>query len=179
MHEIETKVLNVNLDIIKQKLESLGAQETQNVVLKVDWFSMKDFDKDNQPWFLRVRSYSSGKIEVTWKGPQKIVNNTHQNKEINISVEDHEKMKMLFEAINLVCYAHQEKKRVSWKLKNVQFDLDTYPNMPSYLEIEANSEKEIEDMIKKLNLNDSERWNDGERTLIENKYKLNWCDMRF
>ena len=51
--------------------------------------------------------------------------------------------------------------------------------MPSYLEIEAGSEKEITDMIKKLNLEKNMTWNDGERTLIKGKYKLNWFDMRF
>ena len=88
-------------------------------------------------------------------------------------------MKMLFEAIGLVCYAHQEKKRISWRLENVQFDLDTYPKMPAYLEIEASSEKEIAEMIKKLNLSDKFTWNEGEKTLIEGKYKIYWCDMRF
>ncbi len=48
-----------------------------------------------------------------------------------------------------------------------------------YLEIEAGSEKEITDMIKKLNLDKNQTWNDGERTLIKEKYKLNWFNMRF
>jgi hypothetical protein len=34
-------------------------------------------------------------------------------------------------------------------------------------------------MIKKLGLEGNETWNDGEKTLIENKYGLNWSDMRF
>lgn len=179
MHEIETKVLEVDTKSLIKNLEALGAEKIQEVVLTVDWFSAPDFDKDHQPWFLRVRSYSTGKIEVTWKGKHQVEGAVRKVPEVNLNVESHEKMKLLFESVGLVCYAHQEKKRVSWKLNNIQFDLDTYPKMPAYLEIEAPSEKEISEMVKKLNLSEHQTWNDGEKTLIEGKYKINWCDMRF
>lgn len=179
MHEIETKVLEVDVNSIIEKLNNLGAEKIQEATLTVDWFSLPGVSKDKQPWFLRARSYSTGKVEVTWKGELETLGTSRKVKEINIGVEDHEKMKMLFEAIGLVAYAHQEKKRVSWRLDNVQFDIDTYPKMQPYLEIEAESENKINEMIKKLNLEKKETWNDGERTLIEERYKLNWSDMRF
>ena len=179
MHEIETKILEVDVADIKKKLADLGAEEIQNVRLTVDWFSLPDTNSDEHSWFLRVRSYSSGKTEVTWKGKSEILGASRSHKEINLIVDDHEKAKILFENIGLACYAHQEKDRISWKLENWQFDLDTYPNMPPYLEIEGNSEEHIQEMIKKLSLESHESLPEGERTLIERKYKLNWCDMRF
>lgn len=179
MHEIETKILEVNPGDIAEKLSILGAEKIQEVLLKVDWFSFPENSIDKQPWFLRIRSYSTGKVEVTWKGDLEVLGTSRKVREINIKVEDHEKMKTLFEVMGLVCYAHQEKKRISWKLGDMQFDLDTYPNMPAYLEIEAGSEEEINQIIKKLNLSEYQTWNDGERTLIEGKYKLNWSDMSF
>lgn len=179
MHEIETKVLEINPKEIEEKLINLGAKEIQNTVLKVDWFSLPDLVKENHPWYLRVRSYGSGKVEITWKGKPEITGTVRKVQEINVLVDDHQKTKMLFESLGLVCYAHQEKKRQSWKIDNVQFDMDTYPKMPAYLEIEAGSEKEIVNMIKKLDLEKFATWNDGEKTLIERKYKLNWHDMRF
>ncbi len=179
MHEIETKVLEVNIKEISQKIENLGAEKIQDISLIVDWFSITDVSKDNHPWFLRIRSYSTGKVEVTWKAKSEILGVSRKHKEINITVNSHENMKSLFEEVGLVLYAHQEKKRISWKLGEVQFDLDTYPGMQSYLEIEAGSEEQIQEVIKKLDLLSHETWNDGERTLIENKYRLNWSDMRF
>lgn len=175
MHEIETKILEIKVEEVKKKLEALGAKQTQNVLLKVDWFGQIE----NKNWFLRIRSYSSGKVEVTLKSDPKVVGTVRKVNEINLIVDDHEKMKLLFESIGLPCYAHQEKKRVSWKLDGVAFDLDTYPGMPAYLEIEGESEEAIQTMIKKLDLSSYETYNHGERTLIEGKYKLNWCDMRF
>ena len=179
MHEIETKVLEVDADSVAEKLNKLGAEKIQDVMLKVDWFSLPNLVKENHPWYLRVRSYSSGKTEITWKGKPEITGTVRKVEEINVLVDDHEKTKKLFLSLGLVCYAHQEKKRVSWKLLNVQFDMDTYPKMPTYLEIEAESEKEIVDMMKKLDLGKLSTWNEGERVLIERKYQLNWHDMRF
>lgn len=179
MQEIETKVLEINKEEIIKKLEDLGAEKIQDVLLKVDWFSPAELEKENHPSYLRLRSYSSGKVEVTWKGKMQISDGARQVDEVNVLVDGYENTKLLFEALGYVCYAHQEKKRMSWKLGSVQFDMDTYPNVPTFLEIEANSGEEIKKMIQKLNLEKFETWNEGERTLIENKYKLKWLDMRF
>jgi adenylate cyclase class 2 len=116
---------------------------------------------------------------VTCKWNKQLIGNVTKGNEINVLVDDHMKMGALFEVIGLENYAHQEKKRISWKLNENQFDLDTYPGMQSYLEIEGTSEENINDMIKKLGLEGNETWNDGEKTLIEGKYKLNWSNMRF
>ena len=51
--------------------------------------------------------------------------------------------------------------------------------MPPYLEIEATSEKEISEIMEKLELNNHKTWNDGERSLIKGKYNLNWFEMYF
>lgn len=179
MHEIETKILEVKENFLIEKLAIIGAKKIQDVTLLVDWFSFPNLSKDDHPWFLRVRSYSTGKIEVTWKAKSDLIGVARKHKEINIIVDSHEKTKDLFEELGLVSYAHQEKRRVSWSLGNTQFDFDTYPDMPAYLEIEASSEEEIKSLIKELSLENHETWNEGERTLIENKYKLNWSDMRF
>lgn len=179
MYEIETKILEINVKDISEKITNLGAEQIQDVMLAVDWFSLPDLLKENHPWYLRLRSYSSGKTEIIWKGKPEIIGTVRKVREINVLVDDYKKTKMLFEALGLVCYAHQEKKRVSWKLDNVQFDMDTYPKMPTYLEIEAGSEKEIVKMIKKLNLEKFQTWNDGEKVLITEKYKLDWYNMRF
>jgi adenylate cyclase class 2 len=180
MKEIETKVLEVEKESIEKKLIALGAKEIQNTRLVVDWYGPKGLTHDgDDPWFLRIRTYSNGKSEVTLKTIVGVLGVSRECKEVNFTVSDPQQAGYLLEDLNLEKYAHQEKDRVSWKLNNMQFDLDTYPGMPSYLEIEAGSEKEITDMIKKLNLEKNMTWNDGERTLIKGKYKLNWFDMRF
>ncbi len=179
MHEIETKVLEVDTESIKQKLKSLGARETQNTRLIVDWYCKKEALDANHLWYLRVRKTSDGKSEISWKSLEKFVGNTRQSDEININVSDFEHTKSLLEAVGLVHYAHQEKDRISFAFKDWNFDLDQYPKMPAYLEIEGNSAEHIGEAIKLLELQNYEALSQGETKLIKEKYGLDWHDMRF
>ncbi len=179
MHEIETKVLEVNVEEVKEKLKSIGAEETQNTRLVVDWYSPKGIQNNQHPWYLRIRTTSDGKNEVTWKSLPKITGNTRHSDEVNLNVPDASAMKKLFESIDLENYAHQEKDRVSFKFQDWSFDLDKYPGMPAYLEIEGKSHEHIQEAIKLLNLESHRSVGEGERILIEKEYKLNWLDMRF
>ena len=164
---------------MKQKLKSLGATETQNTRLVVDWYSLKGVVKNEHPWYLRVRKTTDGKNEISWKSLPKITGNTRHSDEININVSDAKIAGKLFESIGLEHYAHQEKDRISFTLKDWNFDLDQYPKMPAYLEIEGKSHEHVQEAIKLLELESHTSIGEGERLLIENKYGLDWCNMRF
>lgn len=178
MHEIETKILEVDGTDIRNKMLELGAGLLQDTRLTVDWYGTSA-GINEQPWYLRVRTTREGKTEITWKSSPVMVGNTRQSKEINVKVSDFEKTKAFFEAVGLVHYAHQEKDRTSWQYQQWQFDLDQYPGMPAYLEIEGSSVGHIAEAIKLLNLQNYESVSEGERKLIENRYHLNWTHMQF
>jgi adenylate cyclase class 2 len=181
MREIETKILEIDKEDVKKTLVNLGAKKISEEKLVVDWYGPKGLTHDgDDSWFLRVRTYdSTQKYEVTWKAKSEHIGVSRRHKEINFNVSHSEAIGDLFEELDLEKYAHQEKKRESWELNDIRFDIDTYPKMPTFLEIEAKSTEDIEDMIKKLNLEKNQTWNDGERTLIKQKYCLNWFDMCF
>ncbi len=180
MHEIETKILGVDREEIRKKLQVLGAKEIQNTRLVVDWYGPKGFTHEgDDPWYLRIRSASDGKKEISWKSLPKITGNTRHSDEINLNVEDAVMVGKLFENIGLENYAHQEKDRISFILKDWQFDLDQYPGMPTYLEIEGNSHEHVQEAIKLLNLENHESIGEGERILIKKEYNLDWFNMRF
>jgi adenylate cyclase class IV len=114
MHEIETKILGVDVKEIKSKLLSLGAKEIQNTRLVVDWYGPKGLTHDgDDPWYLRVRSYGESKIEVTWKGKSDILGVSRKHKEINFTVLDSTQVSSLFEELGLVKYMLIKKKIVS------------------------------------------------------------------
>lgn len=177
--EIETKVLDIDPTVVEARLRNIKGEKLLSSRITVDWFWEPGTLLGEEPWFLRVRSYSNGKVEITWKGKSEKMDVARQHTEINILVDSHEKTCDFFEAIGLVRYAHQEKDRSSWKLGNVQVDVDTYPDMPSYLEIEGPSEQSIQEAITTLQLQSHKTSNEGERILITNEYGLNWFDMRF
>jgi adenylate cyclase class 2 len=178
-HEIETKVLDIKEEVIKKKLASLGAEKTQETRLVVDWYRIKGVKNGEDPWFLRIRSYSGEKHEVTWKAKSDILGTARKHKEINFFIQEPKKLSDLFEELGLEKYAHQEKDRISFSFKDWKFDLDQYPKMPAFLEIEGNSEKHIKEAMRLLGLENNRTWVDGERTLIENIYKLDWYNMNF
>jgi adenylate cyclase class 2 len=180
MHEIETKILEVVVEETKQKLKSLGAKEIQNTRLIIDWYGPKGLTHEgDDPWYLRIRTTSDGKNEVSWKSLPKITGNTRHSDEVNFNVSDTMLAGKLFENINIENYAHQEKNRISFVLKDWNFDLDQYPGMPAYLEIEGKSHEHVQEAIKLLNLENHRSIGEGERILIKNEYGLNWFNMRF
>lgn len=178
-NEIEVKILKVNPREIISKLEKLKAKQTFKGRLIVDWYRTAGTKEGDDQWYLRIRTYSNGVNEVTWKGLSQKSGTARKHKEINILIEDADKLGELFTLTGLEKYGHQEKDRVSFQFKNLKFDLDTYPKMPSYLEIESSSDKKIKAGIKLLDLEDKETSSEGERILIQDKYGLDWYDMRF
>ncbi len=178
-HEIETKVLDINLDSVKEKLISLGAKKIQETRLVVDWYWTRGTKAGEEPWFLRIRSYSDDKNEVTWKAKSDILGTARKHKEINFLINEPEKLGDLFEEIGLEKYAHQEKDRISFVYKDWQFDIDQYPDMPAFLEIEGNSEEHIKEAMALLGLENNRTWAKGERILIEEVYSLDWFNMKF
>jgi adenylate cyclase class 2 len=178
-HEIETKVLDIDKEKVLEKLALMGAQEIQNTRLLVDWYRPKGIKEGEDPWFLRIRSNSEGKSEVTWKAKSEILGISRKHKEINFPIQEPEKLSDLFEEIGLEKYAHQEKDRISFSFKNYRFDIDIYPGMPAFLEVESDSEESVKEAIKLLNLENNKTWPDGERTLIQKVYSLDWYNMKF
>lgn len=180
MYEMETKVLEVVPKEIGEKLDSLGAKKILDTKLLVDWYGPKNLThRGDDPWFLRVRSYTDGTQEVTWKGISKPFKAARKHREINFSVLSAKKFGELLVAIGLEHYAHQEKYRTSWTLGGCRFDLDRYPGAPAYLEIEAANQGEIIEAIRALVLTGHKTFLEGERLLMEGAYGLDWFKMRF
>jgi adenylate cyclase class 2 len=178
-HEIETKVLDIDAEAFKKKIISLGGVKTQETRLTVDWYRQKGVKEGEDPWFLRIRSNSEGKHEVTWKAKSDILGTARKHKEINFFIAEPEKLADLFLELGLEKYAHQDKDRVSFDLKDWHFDLDQYPKMPAYLEIEGKSEAHVNEAIKLLGLSKHKTWAKGERILIQEIYGLDWYQMEF
>ncbi len=182
-YEIETKILGIDPDAIKEKLASLGGTKSQEVRLTVDWYRITGIKEGEDPWFLRIRSYEAQGIEtrheVTWKAKSQVTGNVRKHKEINFDTQSPQQLADLFEELGLERYAHQEKDRISFILKDCQFDIDQYPGMPAYMEIESPSEDAVNGAIKALGLEGHAASPEGERKLIQNSYGLDWYDMRF
>ncbi len=178
-YEIETKVLDIDADAIKEGLIALGAVKKQETRLLVDWYQVAGTKEGSEDWFLRIRSNSEGKHEVTWKAKSSIIGVGRKHKEINFLITEPEKLADLFLELGLEKYAHQEKDRTSLALKDWLIEIDQYPNMPPFLEIEGKDEDHLKEAIKLLGLENNRTWAKGERILIQEVYGLDWYNMKF
>ena len=178
-HEIETKVLDIDSAVVQRKLRALGAKKIRKTRLVVDWFRPIGTKEGRDEWYLRIRSYDGKRHEITWKAKSQILGTARKHREINFNVTEPKKLTDLFESIGLEKYAHQEKDRTSYTLKKWAFDIDDYPGMSPFLEIEGTSEKHVNEAIKLLDLEKNRTWAEGERTLIQKVYRLDWYSMKF
>ena len=73
--------------------------------------------------------------------------------EIEVIVSDFDKTAELILAMGFVEKFYQENKRIRWIKDGVEFDIDTWPELEPYLEIEATSWKKIDEAARELGLN--------------------------
>lgn len=139
--EIEGKWLNVNVESLRQKLREVGADLVQDERLMIrQLFDYPDRKLDKVNAWVRVRD-EGNKITVSYK--QLVDRSVNGTKEVNVTVDDFEGVAKFLEAIGLESKSFQESKRESWKLGKVEIEIDTWPWIPSFVEIEAESEEEL------------------------------------
>jgi len=152
MKEVETKILEINVDEIRKKLEELGAKLIYDEVQVVRILDSEDGRISRDGSLLRVRKVGD-KVELTFKGPKQKTGNVKAAEETETHVEDFDTVLKIFEQIGLTPLRSYEKHRISYKLGNITFEIDELPNVPNippWLEIECSSQEEIEKMVEKL-----------------------------
>lgn len=133
MHnEIEAQFLDINKSEIRQKLQTLGAELVHPEAL----MRRTVFDTGTHT-FARVRD-EGGKIVMTYK---KILDGKSitGTKEINLTVDNYENAVEFLICCGLQAKAEQESYREAWKLFDCEICLDTWPWIPSFVEVEGPS----------------------------------------
>jgi adenylate cyclase class 2 len=153
--EIELKFLEINVDEIKHKLEQLGAVLKYDAQTESFPFLKEGFSASNsKEKYLRVRKVNDS-VTLTYKDPEK--DSTMSNRrEIEIIVDNYEETIELLEKLGFRKGKVFRKHRIHYELGEIHFELDTLENVPTYLEIETQSEEEMKSICKKLNLDISQ-----------------------
>lgn len=177
MLEHEAKILGINEEEVKSKLETLGAQKILDDITYIEGY---DFDKSanfdilgvperfseiaqhinnlkdssdmfSQGAYLRLRQ-EGDKFELIFK--QKVKGDGGVKSEIEISVpiqeDEWEVVAQMLSNMGLKRIVLQEKKRTSYKYSPYRYDIDTWPGVPTYLEVEAPSPQGVLEAIALL-----------------------------
>lgn len=147
--EYEIRVLEINKEEIIRKLESLGATKNGEFEQRRFVYDLKPAEKGK---WIRLRT-NGKKTTLTYKD---IVSNTIDGtKEVEIVVDDFDKTNELLERIGFASRSYQENSRIQYVLNDVEIDIDSWPMIPTYLEIEGNSEEEVVAMQNLLGIDSS------------------------
>lgn len=149
--EIEAKSLSVDHDALRVKLREIGATLEQPMRLMRRYnfdFPDKHLQRQNNGW-ARVRD-ESGKVTMSYKelGDRTL----HGTSEVCITVDSFDSAKSFLESIGLQPTSYQETKRESWRLGDLEIELDHWPWTKPYVEIEAPNEIAMHDIFAKLDL---------------------------
>lgn len=151
--EIEAKFVNVDHDIIRSKLSSIGAKLEQpmrlmrRVTIDTDYMKTKNA-------FLRVRD-EGHRVTATYKQFDSL--SVDGAKEVEITVNDFQSTVDLLSAAGLAYTSFQESKRETWTLGGAEIVLDLWPWLDPYIEIEAEDEATVRQIAAQLGLN----WEDA------------------
>jgi len=154
--EIEVVFLEIDKDEIEKKLAEIGAKKVGDIFYRHIAFDFPDYrlEKDNS--WIRLRD-EGDKVTLAFKKRLGVTSqdgstNDKGMEEIEIEVGNYENTALLLKKIGLIEKHEAEKRRIRWKKGRTFFDIDTWPEIPTLLEIEAASWEAIAEAEKELGL---------------------------
>lgn len=171
--EIETRFLEINKDELVKKLISLGAVDEVEEKLEEVIFHAADMSWVGKSKFVRLRK-TKGKVKLTYKtNPKQAVDSAL---EIEFEVPDMDKCNEFLHQIGLKAMRRLEKYRHTFQLGEVTIDIDTWPKIPIYAEIEGPSVEALKKTCKQLGFDWEKRF-DGDAREVYKHYGYNLDDI--
>ena len=144
--EYEVRVLEIDVEKIKDKLRGLNATLMEESFQRRYLYDFKPVNPNK--WFrlrtngktttLTIKNVESSKIDGT--------------RELEIVVDDFDKADEILNELGYTARGIQENKRIKYNLNGVEIDIDTWPRIPTYLEIEGKSEEEVYNTLDLLDI---------------------------
>jgi len=173
--EYEVKILDIDTSVIEQKLAEIGAIFIDEYFMK-RWVLIEDMKSGE--W---IRLRDTGKwATITYK--KKSGQGISETEEIETGIEDFEKTAQILKKLH--CFTeknYQENNRKLYKLGDIEFCIDTWPKIPTYLEVESGSEEKVYEGLALLGLTGKDVGNLSVIKVYE-KYWVNlqsFAEMRF
>lgn len=159
MEEIEVKFLGIDSAALEAKLKEIGAEKTGEYFYKRRVFDYPDWRLDKGGAWLRLRT-DGKKATLAFKkriGIKADGGNDDSMEEIETEVGDFEKTAALIMKLGFVEKHCVENRRTRWEKDGIEFDIDSWPNIPPYLEIETQTWEKIDEAINWLGLNAADK----------------------
>lgn len=159
--EIEVVFLDIDKKSLEEKLLSVGAKKEKEIFYRHTSFDYPDsrLDKDNS--WIRLRD-EEGEVILAYKKRLGVTSqdgstNDEGMEEVEVVVGSYEDTKEFLAKVGFIEKHEAEKKRSRWIKDGVEFDIDTWPEIPTFLEIEADSWDDIDRATELLGLKKEDR----------------------
>jgi adenylate cyclase class 2 len=146
--EFEARFLDIDATAITQQLASRTAQCMMPRTL-MRRIVFKNNDIDARRGWLRLREQGE-RTFLTYKqvaAPESAIDSIL---EAEIQVNDFDAARILLQAMGFTAVRFQENYREEWHLDGVTYDIDTWPDLPTFLEIEGPDEAAVRRATKEL-----------------------------
>jgi adenylate cyclase class 2 len=167
MEEIEVKFLDIKAADTERKLKKLGAVKKYDRVFKDRVFDYPGWPLDADKSWLRLRD-KGDKITLSFK--QRFGKSEAGDagmEEVEIIVSDFEETSVLLMKIGMEVKFDEEKRRVHYEIDDVEVDIDTWPLIPSYMEIEGKNWEGVKKTAEALDLKWEQRKQLGAMQVFE------------
>ena len=145
MHtEYEVRVLEIDVDKIKSTLDSIGALFEWDLLQKRYVY---DFIPKLDGKWIRLRT-NGDKTTLTIKNL--VSSQIDGTQELEIEVDNFERCNLILKELGYEAKGFQENRRIQYNLNGVEIDIDSWPYIPTYLEIEGPSEEAVYNTVKAL-----------------------------
>lgn len=161
--EYEVKFFPINLEDMRQKLQDAGASLMTPERLMRRCVFAADANSGMTCTYIRIRDEGN---KVTMSAKQHATDGKMDSqKEYETTVKDFDTTHQILLSAGLTQTGYQENKRETWQmLDGTLVELETWPQLPNYLEIEGKSEEAVKKTTSLLNLS----W--GEHIVQSNDY---------
>jgi adenylate cyclase class 2 len=168
--EIEAKFLDINHDALRAKLRELGATCEQPMrLMRRKHLDFPDGSLRQRHGWARVRD-EGGKVTMSYK--QMADRSLHGTSEVCLTVDNFAQAEAFLLALGLQVTAYQETKRESWRLGELEIELDHWPWTRPYMEVEGPDEATLKTFAKQLGLDWSKAVHGSAEIVYTNEYDV-------
>lgn len=155
MQEVEVKILEADVGAVERKLRALGAKKTFEGRMEIAYYDFPDKRLKKAKKLLRTRT-KGNYTELTFK--EKIrKGKAKTNLEHEVQVNDKRALEKILHCMGLqevklpgTATVGKTKHRISYSLRGMHFELDTFKGIPTFIEIEGPNLARVQEFVQKL-----------------------------
>ena len=145
MHtEYEVRILEVDVEKVKDRLEKIKAKMKWDQIQKRYVY---DFIPKLDGKWIRLRT-NGDKTTLTIKNI--VTSKIDGTQELEVVVDNFERTNLILKELGYVPKGYQENRRIQYELNGIEVDIDSWPMIPTYLEIEGPSEEAVYNTVEAL-----------------------------